>query len=473
VNDDIIRILRDAVGSDAVLTTAEDRAPFEKGWRYGEGRASCVVLPQDTAGVSTVLRLCARHGLRVQPVGANTGLVAASNPDGTGEQVVLGMQRMDQVVSVDPVDRVAVVQAGVTLSALNETLGAHDLWYPIDLGADPQIGGMIATNTGGTRLVRYGDVRDNLLGVEVVLADGTVVPRGAPLRKNNTGLDLQQLFVGTSGRFGVVTQAALAVAPRPNQRITFLFGLGDGNVALELLQALERELGDFLSAFETISHEALEITVRRGSRVRDPFPGRAFPLVALVELSTSCRAEHLDLTQVVMNSVAGLAAEIQGLDDEAILLEQDDAFWHLRHSLTEALRLEGLVLAFDLSVPRSKLADFSRAIRERVARLQPGAKVCDYGHWGDGGTHVNILLPASVSMTPGSEAWVTLQEAVYALCVEEFGGSYSAEHGVGPHNQHVYDRYVDAQQAAISGKLEEWFDRGTRLGTVRWGPPKA
>jgi FAD/FMN-containing dehydrogenase len=467
--------LRADVGDAAVLTAPEDRAPYEEGWRYGQGQARAVVLPSSTEEVAAVMRRCAEHGVRLQPMGANTGLVAASNPDDTGEQIVLGLQRLDRIVEIDAVDRVAVVEAGVTLSKLNETLHEHGLWYPIDLGADPQIGGMIATNTGGTRLVRYGDVRHNLLGVEVVVADGTVARRLQPLRKNNTGLDLSQLFVGTSGSFGVITRAALDLAPLPVQTTTLLFAIDEGAVALELLARLERTLGDFLAAFEVISREAIEVTVRRGSRVRDPFPDRDPAMVALVEFATSCAPERLDLPALALTTVSDVAASITGLDDDAILLEQDDAFWHLRHSVTEAIRLEGEVLAFDLSVPRSRLAEFSEAIRRRVAEQWPSLRVCDYGHWGDGGTHVNLLIdpddPATRDLRPGSEAWRSLQDSVYALCVEDFGGSYSAEHGVGPHNQRVYDRYADPQTVAVSEVLARHFDPDGRLGTVRWGRP--
>lgn len=467
MNDSLIRVLREVVGDDAVLVSDEDRAPYETGWRYGAGRARVVVRPATTDAVADVVRGCAAHGARVQPIGANTGLVAASNPDATGEQVVVSFERMNRILDVDPVDRVAVVQAGVTLNALNEALAEHGLWFPVDLGADPQIGGMIATNTGGTRLVRYGDVRRNLLGVEAVRADGTVIPRGPALRKDNTGLDLKQVFVGTSGSFGLITEAALALAPLPAQSTTLLFGVDDPEVALALLQGLERQFGDFLAAFETIGQDALEVTLRQGSRVRDPFPGRSFPLLALVEFATTVEARRLDLPELVLGGVSDLAESIDGLDAEAILLEQDDAFWHLRHSLTEALRLEGTVLAFDLSVPRSRLAAFSRAIRERVAALRPQARVCDYGHWGDGGTHVNVLVGEGVE--PGDETWRTLQDAIYALCVEDFGGSFSAEHGVGPHNQHVYDRYAPDARRDASDRLAAYFDPERRLGTVRWG----
>ena len=467
---ELIAALRGVAGEDAVLVDATDVEPFERGWRYGEGKARAVVLPDSVDAVSRVMALCHARGVRVQPVGANTGLVAATNPDATGEQVVLGLQRLNRIERVDAVDRVAMVEAGVTLSALNEHLGRHGLWFAVDLGADPQIGGMIATNTGGTRLIRYGDVRASVLGLEVVLADGTVVSRLRSLRKDNTGLSLPQLFVGTSGVYGVITRATLSLAPRPRQRVTLMFGIDEGEAVLSLLERLERDASDFLSAFEVVGREALAITVRRGSRVRDPFEGRAFAHAVLVEFSTAFEASRIDLDDVALDTVMAIAESTDGIDPEVVFKEQDDAFWHLRHSITEAIRLHGTVLAFDLSVPRSRLAAFEASLRGLVDERRPDATVCNYGHWGDGGIHVNLVFdPDSIEV--GSEEWRGLQDAVYALCVEEFDGSYSAEHGVGPHNQRIYDRYTPDTVAAVSGALKDHFDPQHRIGTVRLGRP--
>lgn len=467
---DLIAALREAAGAGAVLVDAADVESFERGWRYGQGKARAVVLPDSVEAVSRVMALCHARGVRVQPMGANTGLVAATNPDATGEQVVLGLQRLNRVERVDAVDRVAVVEAGVTLSALNERLAGYGLWFAVDLGADPQIGGMIVTNTGGTRLLRYGDVRANVLGLEVVLADGTVVSRLRALRKDNTGLSLPQLFVGTSGVYGVVTRATLSLQPRPRQRVTLMFGIDDGEAVLALLERLERDASDFLSAFEVVGREALAITVQRGSRVRDPFDGRAFAHAVIVEFATAFESARVDLNDVALGTVMAIAESVEGIDPEAVLMEQDDAFWHLRHSITEAIRLHGTVLAFDLSVPRSQLAAFEERLRALVRERRPDATVCNYGHWGDGGIHVNLVFdPDSIEV--GGDAWRGLQDAVYALCVEEFDGSYSAEHGVGPHNQRIYDRYTPDAVTAVSGVLKDHFDPRHRIGTVRLGRP--
>ncbi len=255
--DPFVARLRDQLGPVGVLTDAADLARFETGWRYGKGKARCVVRPADTAETSAVLAACQAAKVRVIAQGANTGLVAASNPDATGDMLVLSLERMNKTIALDAFNRTVLVDGGVLLSQLNEALAPQGLTFPIDLGADPQIGGMIATNTGGTRLLKYGDVRRNLLGLEVVLGDGTVITSLNRLRKNNTGLDDKHLFVGTTGVFGVVTRAVLQVAPLPKQRAVALVGCRDGEAVLALLRAMEGELNDVLSAFEVMNANAM------------------------------------------------------------------------------------------------------------------------------------------------------------------------------------------------------------------------
>ena len=207
--------LRGLLGDDAVVTEPHELARYEQGWRYGQGKALAAVRPSDTEGISRVLAFASERGIRVVPQGANTGLVGASTPDASGEMLVLSLERMSRTLEIDVVDRTVVAGGGVLLSQLDTVLAEKGLMFAIDLGADPTVGGMVATNAAGTRVLRYGDTRQNVLGIEVVLADGTVLDLMAPLRKNNTGLDAKQLFVGTSGVFGVVTKAVLRVVPRP------------------------------------------------------------------------------------------------------------------------------------------------------------------------------------------------------------------------------------------------------------------
>ena len=456
--------LTQALGARGVWTEAHDRARYERGWRYGAGRARCVARPASTREVSETLRLCAAHGARVVAQGANTGLVAASTPDASGEMVVMSLERLDRGVEVDAHDRVAVVDGGVRLSALNERLAEQGLWFPVDLGADPQIGGMVATNTGGTRLLKYGDVRRNLLGLEVVLGDGRVVSQLNRLRKNNTGLDAKQLFVGTTGVLGVVTKAALNVAPLPAQRAAALVACRDGAAAVSLLRAVEQQLGDVLSAFEVMSEGAMESALRHHPDLVRPFePLPAY--AALVELATTIPRDALCLESALERALVAHVGSCGGAVTD-VLVGEDDAYWAIRHRISEGLAQDGEMAAFDVSVARARLPAFTDRVRALLAARYPEVWLCDYGHWGDGGSHLCVLWRAA-DVADGAAMKAALQESIYELAVRDFGGSYSAEHGVGPHNQRFYDRYADATVRALCRALRSVCDPEDRLGTVR------
>ena len=456
--------LRDRLGHDAVLDEASDLVGYEQGWRYGRGKARCVVRPRTATEVASVLALARERALRVVPVGANTGLVGASNPDAQGDMLVLSTERLNERIEVDPVDGVVEVDAGVTLSRLNEALAAHGLWFPIDLGADPQVGGMVATNTGGTRLLRYGDVRANLLGLQVALPDGTVWSRLGRLYKDNTGLDWKQLFVGTGGSFGVVTRAVLRVVPRPRQRVAALACATSGAGVLSLLRALQGSVGELLSAFEVLSAPCVDAVRRHGVLERDPFEGDAPAYAVLLELSSTLATDVLDLERVLHDTLGQLFESESVEDVEDVLFGQAEDFWSVRHQVSESLREEGTVLALDLSVPRSRLAAFTDAVRTELASTHPFVRVCDFGHWGDGGTHLNLVWDAAHDGAPALRS--DLQDRVYEICVHFYAGSYSAEHGVGPHNQAAYSRFTDAPTKAVCHALKTHFDSARRLGRV-------
>jgi FAD/FMN-containing dehydrogenase len=456
------------LGEDAVLTSSEDLVRYEEGWRYGKGRALFVVRPGTTEHVAATLSACHAAGIRVVPQGANTGLVGASTPDASGQMVVLSLERLNRRLDIDPINRTAKVDGGVLLSALNEALNPHGLMFPIDLGADPSIGGMIATNTGGTRLLKYGDVRHNLLGIEVVLADGTLLDTLNQLRKNNTGLDLKQLFVGTSGVFGVITGAVLQVVPVPGQTATALVGCASGEAALLLLRALERDLADVFTAFEVISAEALVPVFVHHEGVRNPY-GVAKPpaYTALVELASTLPATALDLTGLLEERLGAFLETAVGEAITDVFMGRAEDLWAIRHHVSESLRSEGKVLAFDISVPRSRMAAFTEAARALLAAEYPFVRCCDFGHWGDGGTHLNLVWNEASAPRPAAELVLELQTSIYDLAVQGFEGSYSAEHGVGPHNLRFYEAYTPPAVRSVSGALKQHLDPSGILGTTR------
>jgi len=458
------------LGADALLTEGPDLAKYEQGWRYGQGRALAVARPGTTAEVSKVLAFGHAHGIKVVPQGANTGLVGASNPDASGHMLVLSLERLNKRLEVDATDRTALVDGGVLLSQLNGALEPYGLFYPIDLGADPSLGGMVVTNTGGTRLLKYGDVRRNLLGVELVLADGTVVDALNRLRKNNTGLDLGQLMAGTFGAFAVVTGAVVQVVPKPRQQAVAMVAARDGEAVLALLRALEGQLGDVLSAFEVISAEAFAPVFTHHPTLRNPYGSAApAPFTALVELSSTLPGEALALGDLLEGSLGTFLETEAGEGILDVFMGKAEDFWAIRHHVSESLRHEGKVLAFDLSVPRSRMAAFREAVVAELARSHPFLRVCDFGHWGDGGTHLNLVWKEAEAPKPTVELIAELQPRIYALCVEGFQGSYSAEHGVGPHNQASYDRFTPEPVKALARALKAHLDPKGLLGTVKLG----
>jgi FAD/FMN-containing dehydrogenase len=468
MSEALIKELQSLLGADAVLTAAEDLVRYEEGWRYGKGKALLAVRPSTTDQVAAALRTCSAANIRVVPQGANTGLVGASTPDGGGQMVVLSLERLNRRLEIDPINRTARVDGGLLLSALNAALAPHGLMFPIDLGADPSIGGMIATNTGGTRLLKYGDVKHNLLGVEVVLSDGTVLDALNQLRKNNTGLDVKQLFVGTSGVFGVITGAVLQVVPVPGQQTTAVVGCASGEAALLLLRALEQDLADVFTAFEVISAEALAPVFVHHEGVRNPFGNSEPPAyTALVELSSTLPQEALDLSGLLEERLGAFLESEAGEGITDVFMGRPEDLWAIRHHVSESLRQEGRVLAFDVSVPRSRMAAFTGAARALLQAEYPFVRCCDFGHWGDGGTHLNLVWSETGALRPAIELVPELQARIYDLAVRDFAGSFSAEHGVGPHNQRFYEAYTPAAIRALTGAIKAHLDPHRILGTTR------
>lgn len=460
-----------ALVGEAAILTGGDAAPYAKGARYGDGAALCVVRPASAAQVSEVVKFCATHAVSIVVQGANTGLVGASSPDTSGRQVILSTARLNRVCTVDVGNRSVTVDAGKTLQELNDALAPHAFWFPIDLGANPMIGGMIGANTGGTRLIRYGDVRHNLLSLDVVLFDppGQQLTLGRPLRKDNTGFDLKQLFVGTSGVCGVITRATLEIHPRPQQSATALVVPTSDAAVMQLLTALETELGDFLSAFEGMSANAIQVAVDHIPNARNPFAPEPMPEFAiLIELESSCStaATGLDLVQTLNRF---LESKLESLISNAVIGNAKD-LWRVRHGITEGARKVGKPIAFDVSVPRSRIMEFRQRATDIVTKDFPYLTVIDFGHIADGGVHFNLVWPHAARPAYDAVVVSDLRDRIYALVVEQFGGSYSAEHGVGPHNATYYQRYTDGDVKRIAGVIKNTLDPAGLCGSVDYGP---
>jgi len=462
----LIADLKALVGGGDVLTAPEDVAPYNTAARYDGGAAALVVRPRTTAEVSAVVAYCVSREIRLVPQGANTGLVAGSTADASGQQVVLSLDLLREPLAIDAANRTVRVGAGVRLSALNAALEPHGLFLPIDLGADPTIGGMAATNTGGARFIRYGDMRRHVLGLQVVLADrrGEVIELKGGLRKDNTGLDLRQLFVGSSGALGVITEVEVEVHPRPRQTAAGLVMLADADASLSLLQHVERDAGELLTAFEGMSQAALEAALGHVPNLRNPFRDGAPPYAVLIEL-TSARPQREGEPPLSEVLEACLADWLETAGETAldILVGAPEPLWAIRHAISEGLRAKGKVIGFDLSFRRSDLPAFRRLAVERLGREFPEVEICDFGHIGDGGVHFNLVAAPDAPLSP--ERMQALRTCVYDLAVGQFGGSYSGEHGLGRANLDWYRAFTPDLVRELSGGVQNVFAEAP-LGSV-------
>ncbi len=457
---DFLRAAATICGEGQVVPGSSIEPRYLEPARYAPGRAAALLRPGSAQEAAQLLPLCAAHGLRVVPQGAHTGLVRAGTPDDAEREVLLSTERLREVFEFDAWDRTLRVSAGFRLSELNERLAPHGLMLPIDLSADPSVGGLVSHNTGGTRMLRYGDVRANTLALRVALADGRIVQLGQGLQKDNAQLALHQLFIGASGALGLVLEATFRLAALPRQQAVAMIAPRSLDDVFPFYQRVMARYPGLVSAFEAISREAFAAALGSPDDAQRWFGGQLPDYALLLELSSELSAGQLDLQALLLQL---LEDEFGEAVVDAVLGADADC-WHLRHHISEGLRRQGKVVGFDLSLPRARFMAFREAGRRWLASRFPAARLADFGHLGDGGLHFNLVWPREL---PLDEA--ALREGIYAL-VRAHGGSISAEHGVGPQLQQAYWRHSDPAVLALSGSLQRSLDPQALLAHTQWGP---
>lgn len=466
-----VHALRALLGERGLIAGGSQMEAYETGARYDRGRAAFVARPASTQEVSALVSYCVRNGIHLIPQSGNTGLVSGSTPNGSGTQGVLSLERVFTPLAVDRVNRSVHVGAGMRLSELNARLEEHELFFPIDLGADPRIGGMVSTNTGGSRFLRYGDVRRNVLGLTVVLADesGTVLDLSSALRKNNTGVDWKQIFIGTSGAFGVVTECVLNVEPLPRQTATAILIPSSPSQVPALLLTLEEALGSHLSALEGMSGNAMRAALDHVPSLRNPFPASSVPDFALLlEISRSNRPRtgEQPLDMLLEEVLSAIWENGDGLLQDALIGPAHE-LWALRHALSEGVKHAGRLIAFDLAFRRGDVMRFLEYMKTHMGERFPHVKICDFGHVADGGVHFNLVVARDDPRITDTGFEETLRRWVFAVCVDEFGGSFSAEHAVGRKNQAIYNHYTPADLRRLAAELKAASSPGP-LGSVEF-----
>jgi FAD/FMN-containing dehydrogenase len=422
--------LRDLCGAAHVLDSG-DRSAWEVDWRKRyHGHARLVVRPGSTAEVAAVVRACAAAGVAIVPQGGNTGLVGGGVPDASGTQVLLSLTRLNRVRAIDAANLTMTVEAGCILQAVQEAAAASGLLFPLSLAAEGSctIGGNLATNAGGTQVLRFGNARDLCLGLEVVTAAGDVWEGLSGLRKDNTGYDLRDLFVGSEGTLGIITAATLKLYPLPAAVTTALATPPTLAAAVELLALAQARLGAALTGFEVMNDFSLALVRKHFPQLAQPLP--TAPWTVLLEQSDSEGSGH---ATALFEGLLEAALERGLIDDAAVAssLEQSKTMWHLRESIPLAQSLEGLNIKHDIALPISRLPAFVASTDAALGRAIPGVRLVDFGHLGDGNLHYNVQAPE------GSDAAAFLRDREAEIntivydAVMAHDGSISAEHGVG------------------------------------------
>ena len=450
--------LTEALGPDTVLTQPDDIAPWLADWRgIYRGQAQAVVRPRTVDEVSRCLALCQQAAVPVVPRGGNTGLCGAATPDGQPLNVVLSLDRMHAVRSLDTIANTMVAEAGCILGNLRRAAADANRLLPLSLAAEDscQIGGNLATNAGGVNVVRYGMARELVLGVEAVLPNGEVFHGLRTLRKDNTGYDLKQLLIGSEGTLGVITAAALRLFPRTDTRSVVLAAVESPQQALELYALLFEQCGARLQAFEFFTGMCLDLVLTHAEGVQEPFAQR-YPAYVLVELADTAEEDALN---ALLERVIGEALE-RGLCLDAAVsasLAQLQALWKLREEISEAQRADGPHLKHDVSLPIEQIPAFMVSMEARLRTLDPAIRPFIFGHFGDGNLHYNLSRPAGAP-----KDWAaTHEDVVTGTVLDEvmrYGGSISAEHGIGQLKRHAFLQYKDPLELRLMREIKRAFD---------------
>lgn len=448
------------VGARHVVGPDGDLEPYLVDWRGRyRGTALAVVKPGSTEEVSAVVRLCRERGVAIVPQGGNTGLCGAATPMDPNPSVVLRLDRMNRIRGVTRLGDAIAVDAGCVLADIQTAAEAADRLFPLSLGAEGscRIGGNLSTNAGGTAVLRYGTTRELTLGLEVVLPDGEILDLMSGLRKDSTGIDLKQLFIGAEGTHGIITGAVLKLFPRPRQRGVALAKATSIEAVLDLLALARSELGDRLAAFETLSRGQAEVIAEQMPHVAIPFAVDA-PWFVLVEVADGMRDGDL---AAALEGVLGEGLE-RGLLTDALVAAseaQAEALWAIRHSVSEASRRAGYVVSHDSAVPLEHQAAFVHGVEARIRALAPEARIAVHGHIGDGNLHVLAILPGVAP--DGRKAVAPAVEAINQAVDEEtaaLGGSISAEHGIGLSNVARLARVTSASEMVLLRRVKAMLD---------------
>ena len=447
------------VGRDHALTDPQDQAPYLREWRGRYvGSTPLVLRPGSVAEISAILEIANREHFAIVTQGGNTGLVGGQIPAETGFEIILTTNRLHRIRDTDADAGHMTVEAGVTLAEVQAQAAAVDRLFPLSLASEGTctIGGNLATNAGGVAVLAYGSARQLVLGLEVVLADGRVWDGLRALKKDNTGYDLKQLFIGSEGTLGIITAAVLKLFPAPTAKSTAFVALPRLDAALQFFRAAERSAGHNLTAFEFISRESLDVVLRHVEGARTPFSELTQPWYVLIEISSTAEVGEPD---ELMQPLLEEALDKEMIADAVLAssMSQSGDLWRLRETLSEAQRFEGGSIKHDISVPVGRIPEFVAHAAPIVENICPGSRPIVFGHFGDGNIHYNVSQPVEMDKAAYLKLWEPMNEAVHTL-VTELGGSISAEHGIGRMKREALTHFRSQVELDLMRQLKQTFD---------------
>lgn len=450
--------LESVVGATGLIRDKQSMQGYLSDWRNAyRGNAALVVRPASTEEVAAIVRICSEAGVALVPQGGNTGLCGGSIPDGSGNQVVLSLTRMTRIRQVDPANETITVEAGVILQRLQEAAAEAGRLFPLSLGAEGSctIGGNLATNAGGTAVLRYGNMRDLTLGLEVVLPDGRIWDGLRGLRKDNTGYDLKHLFIGSEGTLGIITAAVLKLYPAVRSRTTAWVALPSPQAAVDLIGRMRALCGDRLTGFELMSRQSVEFVLRHVAGCNDPFAD-VHPWYVLIELSDTL--VDAPLAEMLENGLGEALEHGEALDAVVAGSEaQVAALWKMREGISEAQNHEGPSLKHDISVPVSSIPAFIEAADRQLQEAFAGVRIVAYGHVGDGNLHYNISKPPGSEDVPFKAQAEAIMHVIYGV-TRDFAGSISAEHGLGQAKREAARHYKHPLELELMRSIKQTLD---------------
>jgi FAD/FMN-containing dehydrogenase len=457
VSSVVLDKLKSIVGSNNFIDDVKNMEVYLNDWRNQfHGLSPLVLKPLNTEMVSKILKICNENNVAVVPQGGNTGLVGGSIPSALGDEVIISLEKMNKIIDTDPINFTMTLEAGCILSNVQNAALNAERFFPLSLAAEGscQIGGNLATNAGGTGVLRYGNAKELVLGLEVVLANGSIINSLKHLRKDNTGYDLKELFMGSEGTLGIITKAVIKLFPIPINKVTSIVAIPGIESSVELLASFREKTGDSISAFEYIDRNCVELLINK-LKIKDLF-NSVYEHYVLIELSSSRQNENLIM---LLEDVISSSVEDKIVSDAIVALNETQAanFWNLRESLPELLKSNGDSIAFDISVPISSLPSLIKKSTLTCSLICKNAKAFIFGHVGDGNIHYYLFKPLEMNKNEFLNLNDQIKSSVYDI-THELKGSYSAEHGIGITKKEELKFYSSKSEIKIMNLLKKTFD---------------